>query len=173
MLSAIELINSAKASQSPSSTLSKVVVDLHPSRPEFRGVKTPYVLVSLEADPSFEEIEAAGGTVEKNAEAHEILGGYFLVSGEIPRETGYENGIQGGVRYEGEEKGWVEDQEIRDERFVVCHVNGKFKSLLVSHRDHETDFTDLGYRQRSCPLYWMLPRRRHQCCPPRPSSHEP
>ena len=104
MLSAVRLITAAKG---PSS---KLVVDLHPARPDFRGVKTPKAVFSLEADPTFEEIEAAGAVVVKNSEAHEVLDGHFLVSGEIPRVTGYEHGIQWGARFEhGEWEGRYAD----------------------------------------------------------------
>ncbi|KAH9827274.1 metallo-beta-lactamase superfamily protein [Teratosphaeria destructans] len=101
-----------------------VVVDLHPDRPEYRGIRGPPV-VSWEADPSFEAIEAVGGKVETSGEVHEVLGGFFAVSGGIPRVTGYEGGLRRGVRFvsgggggEGEGR-WESDEEIADERFVM------------------------------------------------------
>lgn len=72
--------------------------------------------------------------MEKNSEPHEILDGFFLVSGEIPRETEYEKGIRRGVRYEGVERGWVDDELIRDERFVVCWVKGRVVIYLSWRR---------------------------------------
>ncbi|KAF2001074.1 metallo-beta-lactamase superfamily protein [Amniculicola lignicola CBS 123094] len=124
MLAAIKLIKSAKASASTpvSETLP---VDLHPARPDYRGFTTPMGIVSLEADPSFAEIEAAGGVVEKYDASHEVLNNHFLISGEIPRVTGYEKAIPPGMRYESGEGKWVPDQWITDERFVVCHVKDK------------------------------------------------
>ncbi|KAF2864650.1 metallo-beta-lactamase superfamily protein [Massariosphaeria phaeospora] len=125
ILAALRAITSAKSSVS----YSKTTVDLHPSRPTYRGVSTSMGVLSLEADPTFQEIEDAGGKVEKLDAAHEILESYFLVSGEIPRVTEYEHGIKGGVRFEegsgdGEGK-WMTDELILDERFVVCHVKDK------------------------------------------------
>jgi 7,8-dihydropterin-6-yl-methyl-4-(beta-D-ribofuranosyl)aminobenzene 5'-phosphate synthase len=81
-------------------------------------------LVSLQADPSFSEIEAAGGKVEKNADAHTLLENMFLVSGEIPRQTSYERGLRMGMRFM-EGKGWTEDTLMKDERFVMCNLKGK------------------------------------------------
>lgn len=135
MLSALHAIASAKASYSslspslPTSTElvqppTPTIVDLHPSRPSYRGFTTPLGIVSLEADPTFSEIEDAGGKVDKNVEAHEVLDSYFLISGEIPRVTPGENGIRAGLRFENGE--WVSDELIADERFVVCHVKGIF-----------------------------------------------
>ncbi|ORY11971.1 beta-lactamase-like protein [Clohesyomyces aquaticus] len=125
MLAAVKMIQDAKSSStSPSIGKNKdVVVDLHPNRPIYRGVATPMGTLSLEADPSFEEIEKAGGVVDKHDEAHEVLENRFLISGEIPRVVEYEHGIKWGVRFvEGE---WVPDELVMDERFVVCHVKDK------------------------------------------------
>jgi len=36
---------------------SKVIVDLHPDLPKYRGIMTPRGLVSMEANTGFEEIE--------------------------------------------------------------------------------------------------------------------
>jgi 7,8-dihydropterin-6-yl-methyl-4-(beta-D-ribofuranosyl)aminobenzene 5'-phosphate synthase len=88
MQTAIRMINDAKATQSPS-TPEKVIVDLHPDRPTYRGVSTPQAIISLEADPTFDEIGKAGGVVHKHSEPHEVLDGYFMVSGRIPRTTDY------------------------------------------------------------------------------------
>ena len=80
--------------------------------------------VSLEPDPTFEEIRAAGGTVAKNDSAHTILDETFLVSGEIPRVTSYETGIRRGIRFDIGKGAWEEDTMIRDERFVMCKLKG-------------------------------------------------
>lgn len=57
--------------------------------------------IFLEADPSFEELQNTGATVFKSDQPHTVLDDFFLVSGEIRRQTTYENGIYGGLRYEG------------------------------------------------------------------------
>lgn len=72
----------------------------------------------LNPDPTFEEIEEAGGVVEKRGEGHAVAGGGVWVSGEIPRLTWFEEGLHiGAVRFfeeEGEAKGkWVLEQVSR------------------------------------------------------------
>lgn len=104
----------------------EIVVDVHPNRPVYRGIRTPVGIVSLEADPTIEEIEKAGANVQRRAETHEILDDFFLISGNIPRVTPYEVGIRGGVRFDPGNGKWEDDQLIEDERFVLCHVKSKF-----------------------------------------------
>jgi 7,8-dihydropterin-6-yl-methyl-4-(beta-D-ribofuranosyl)aminobenzene 5'-phosphate synthase len=104
----------------------KVLVDVHPDRPDFRGVQFPgRAPISLEADPTFAELEAAGAVVEKHAEAHTVGEGFFWVSGEIPRATSYEGGIRGAVRYTMATGQWTSDPLIKDERLVACRLKGK------------------------------------------------
>jgi len=101
----------------------QVVVDLYPARPDFRGIMAMQP-VSLEADPTFDEIEAAGGLVSKHEQAHPVLDGTFLVSGEILRATAYEMGLRRGIRFDADKVTWEEDTLIRDERFVMCKLKG-------------------------------------------------
>ena len=101
-----------------------VVVDLHPDRPDYRGFRTQETIVSLEADPTFDEIDMAGATVHKDASPHHVLGGMFLASGEIPRETEYESGLQRGMRFDSRSGKWEEDRLISDERFLACKIKG-------------------------------------------------
>jgi 7,8-dihydropterin-6-yl-methyl-4-(beta-D-ribofuranosyl)aminobenzene 5'-phosphate synthase len=95
----------------------------------------PGFAVSLEADPSFAEIEAAGASVSKNDEAHTVLDNFFQVSGEIPRVTPYELGLRRGARYVAEKKAWESDELIRDERFVMVNLKGEssFTESVCSH----------------------------------------
>jgi hypothetical protein len=118
MLKAISMINEAKGTKS-------IPVDLHPSRPTYRGIQGPFGPVSLEADPTFEEIEAAGGQVIKNDQPHTILEDHFLVSGEIPRVTPYEVGLARAIRFFPESGKWESDEQIADERFLMCNVKGR------------------------------------------------
>jgi 7,8-dihydropterin-6-yl-methyl-4-(beta-D-ribofuranosyl)aminobenzene 5'-phosphate synthase len=78
-------------------------VDVHPDRPIARGIAPPpgydKIIGRLPADPTFEEIEELGGRVETYVEGHAIADGMVWVSGEIPRETSFEGGILGGVRW--------------------------------------------------------------------------
>ena len=112
------MINDAKA------TPQAVTVDLHPNRPTYRGFLGPAGPVSLERDPTFEEIEAAGATVVKNDLPHTILDNTFLVSGEIPRVTPYEEGFKRGMRFNQDTGSWESDELILDERFLMCNVRG-------------------------------------------------
>jgi 7,8-dihydropterin-6-yl-methyl-4-(beta-D-ribofuranosyl)aminobenzene 5'-phosphate synthase len=121
LLRAIKLINDARRA---SGKVEAVKVDLHPTRPDFRGFSIPTSLISLEADPSFEEIRAAGGEIVLSDQPHVILDG-FLVSGEIPRKTAYEQGIRSGMRYQMETGKWSPDPFIMDERFLICCVEGE------------------------------------------------
>jgi 7,8-dihydropterin-6-yl-methyl-4-(beta-D-ribofuranosyl)aminobenzene 5'-phosphate synthase len=118
MLRAISMINEAKGENG-------IPVDLHPDRPAYRGFLGPFGPVSLERDPTFEEIEAAGAEVVKNDQPHAILDNMFLVSGEIPRVTPYEKGILRGIRFNSESGSWETDELIRDERFLMCNVKGE------------------------------------------------
>lgn len=121
MLRAVKMVNAAKKPEDP-----KVVVDLHPDRPDFRGITVPIMQMSLQADPSFAEIEQAGGVVEKNAETHAICDNFFVTSGAIPRVTEYEHGFRRGARYVIEKGAWEKDELMEDERFVMCKVKGNF-----------------------------------------------
>lgn len=120
MLKAIEMINEARGvDQAP------VKVDLHPNRPEYRGFMSPMGPVSIEADPTFDEIMLAGGEVMKKDKPHVVLDGMFMVSGEIPRVTSYEKGVLRGIRWEGKSQKWESDELIVDERLLMCNVKGK------------------------------------------------
>ncbi|OWT36218.1 metallo-beta-lactamase superfamily protein [Cryptococcus neoformans Bt1] len=120
----------------------KIKIDLHPSRPIRRGIArrpNPEPFCNLPADPSFDEIKAAGGEIDLHDEPHEIVvcstsggGGEKTgvgVSGEIKRVVDYEKGVLGGVRWEKDEstgeEGWFTDTMIMDERYVVVDVKGK------------------------------------------------
>lgn len=121
MLRAIRMIKDAKEhSGKPHSPL---IVDLHPNRPTYRGfmITEP---ISLEADPTFDEISEAGASIQKNADEHTVLDDMFLISGMIPRVTPYEIGIRNGLRFNGETGSWEKDELIADERFVACNVKG-------------------------------------------------
>ncbi|KAF3390492.1 hypothetical protein F1880_009008 [Penicillium rolfsii] len=119
---AIRMIKDAKQSHGRSDDL---VVDLHPDRPVFRGIALPETIISLEADPTFDDLARAGAVVNKSDEAHTVLDDMFLISGEIPRRTTYEMGLKNAVRYDAEENDWYSDELINDERFLACNIKGK------------------------------------------------
>jgi 7,8-dihydropterin-6-yl-methyl-4-(beta-D-ribofuranosyl)aminobenzene 5'-phosphate synthase len=106
-----------------------VVVDLHPDRPDQRGVMAPTgLLVMLAPEPSFESIERAGGRIALQGDDHDLCDGFFFGSGAIERVTDYETGLVGhhsirGTRLES-------DPLIMDERFLAAEVRGRGVTVL-------------------------------------------
>lgn len=127
MLRAIRMIKDAQktASNDNGRGDEELVIDLHASRPDYRGFTIGTETISLEADPTFEEIESAGGKVEKSTSPHTVLDDMFLISGEIPRVTEYETGLKHAVRYDQSTEKWEKDEMIADERLLVCNVKGE------------------------------------------------
>ena len=105
------------------------IIDLHPNRPDQRGIKGPTGLFTMLPDePTFEAIETAGGVIETNDQPHLIGGGLFLGSGEIPRVTSYETGLVGHHTFRnGVAKA---DPLIMDERFFAADVRGRGVTVL-------------------------------------------
>lgn len=129
LLRAIRMINNAKQAERRSEEL---VADLHPDRPAYRGFALPEHIISLEADPTFDEIEGAGASVNKQREPHTVLDGFFLVSGEIPRVTPYETGLMNAVQYDADKNDWFSDEVIIDERSLICNLKGN-RILMNAH----------------------------------------
>jgi 7,8-dihydropterin-6-yl-methyl-4-(beta-D-ribofuranosyl)aminobenzene 5'-phosphate synthase len=105
------------------------VVDLHPDRPDQRGVITQSGMIQLlPPEPGWEALAAAGGSVARRGEAHALCDGFFFGSGAIPRVTDYETGLVGHHTLRGD--GLVPDPLIQDERFVGAHVRGRGVTIL-------------------------------------------
>ena len=121
MLKAIEMISEAKKT---SSAYEPIIVDLHPDRPEYRGFMIGKNPISFPADPTFAEIEGLGAVVSKSSAPHTVLDDMFLISGFIPSSAPYETGLKGGIRIQDTSKGWEKDEEMADERFLMCNVKG-------------------------------------------------
>ena len=100
------------------------IVDLHPRRPDQRGILLPSgTLIMLPDEPTLAQIEAAGGKIGTTDKPHPLCGGFFFGSGEIERATDYETGLVGHHSfYDGEGE---EDPLIMDERFVAVSVKGR------------------------------------------------
>ena len=98
------------------------------------------VIGRLPADPTFEEIEAAGGLVETHAEGHAVANSTVWVSGEIPRVTSFEAGLPGGVRWMSADGGdrWVKEEVHIIDSVVVIELTlgviGDYGREIRSHR---------------------------------------
>lgn len=105
------------------------IVDVHPDRPDQRGIMAPNgTLLLLPAEPAFDALVNAGGELVKAAEAHLLAGGFFYGSGAIPRVTAYETGLAGHHTFRGETL--TADPLIMDERFLAAHVRGRGVSVF-------------------------------------------
>ena len=104
------------------------IVDLHPDRPDQRGVRLGSgAMACLPDEPTFDAIEASGGVVERHDEAHPVAD-LFAGSGYIDRVTEYETGLAGHHTRTGDI--WAPDPLIRDERFFAARVRGRGVSIL-------------------------------------------
>ncbi len=106
-----------------------LVVDVHPDRPDRRGVQLPDgPMVMLPDEPTLGAIEEAGGHVATNPDPHLFSDGFFAASGSVPRQTEYETGLPGHHSFYGSEG--VADPLILDERLVAIHVRGRGTTVL-------------------------------------------
>ena len=104
--------------------LPRPVVDLHPNRPDQRGILLPNgVMLMLPQEPSLDAIAQAGGEIVKHNNAHALSDGFFFASGAIDRITDYETGLVGHHSFRGEV--CEADPLIMDERFVAACVRGR------------------------------------------------
>jgi 7,8-dihydropterin-6-yl-methyl-4-(beta-D-ribofuranosyl)aminobenzene 5'-phosphate synthase len=124
-----EVVAAIAAARRTAGVRAPLLVDLHPDRPDQRGILLPSgVMILLQPEPTLAAIEAAGGQVATHAEAHALCDGFFFGSGQIDRVTEYEKGLVGHHSFRGDNG--VEDPLILDERFVAVHVRGRGVSVL-------------------------------------------
>jgi 7,8-dihydropterin-6-yl-methyl-4-(beta-D-ribofuranosyl)aminobenzene 5'-phosphate synthase len=106
-----------------------IVVDLHPDRPDQRGIQLPGgPMIMLPDEPTLAAIEDAGGEVVIHADAHLFGDEFFGASGDISRTTSYETGLPGHHSFYGDQG--VSDPLILDERLVVANVRGRGTTVL-------------------------------------------
>ena len=107
-----------------------LVVDVHPDRPDQRGILTPLdVFAMLPPEPTLEAIEAAGGHVVAHGDVHAVAD-LFVSSGDIPRQTSYETGLPGHHSWRGDQV--TLDPEIHDERLLLANVAGRGTTVLTA-----------------------------------------
>ncbi|KAJ3806478.1 beta-lactamase-like protein [Lentinula aff. lateritia] len=127
LISFLQLRNEPNTNRPLAIAAKPCVADVHPNRPFARGIapgpRYDKVIARLPPDPTFEQIKAAGATVEKHAEGHLVAGDMVWVSGEIPRVTSFETGLPGAKRFE--QGVWTDELHIMDERYAAIDVAGK------------------------------------------------
>jgi 7,8-dihydropterin-6-yl-methyl-4-(beta-D-ribofuranosyl)aminobenzene 5'-phosphate synthase len=121
----LEAISAARAAAG----LPPPIVDLHPNRPDQRGMLMPNgVMLMLPQEPTFADIAASGARTLTYDDSHAICDGFFFGSGEIARVTEYESGLAGHHSFHG---GIAEpDPLIMDERFVAAVVLGRGVTVI-------------------------------------------
>ncbi|HVC62437.1 MAG TPA: MBL fold metallo-hydrolase [Acetobacteraceae bacterium] len=118
LLQAFELMGAAAPDRN-------VPIYLHPGMFAERGQRQPDGGVLPTALlPTPEELAAAGAAPVVTDAPQILLDAMFYVSGEIPRVTPYETGLQAHVRRDANGD-WQPDPLLMDERFLAVAVKGK------------------------------------------------
>jgi 7,8-dihydropterin-6-yl-methyl-4-(beta-D-ribofuranosyl)aminobenzene 5'-phosphate synthase len=98
---------------------------LHPGMFAERGQRQPDGgVLPMGLLPTPDDFAKAGAQPVVTDAPQLMLGGMFYLSGEIPRVTTYEIGLQGHVRRNAADE-WEADPLIMDERFLAVAVKGK------------------------------------------------
>jgi 7,8-dihydropterin-6-yl-methyl-4-(beta-D-ribofuranosyl)aminobenzene 5'-phosphate synthase len=106
---------------------------MHPGMYRSRAMKAADGSMRPFADvPSQAQLEHAGALVVNAVEPQMILDDLFFVSGEIPRVTAFETGMQGQHRRTLDGQGWEPDPLVIDERFIAVSVKGKGVIVLTA-----------------------------------------
>jgi len=119
MLRALEMIQLGNGGRA-------VPAYMHPGMYRSRAIRAPDGTLRPFGDvPSPAQLEQQGASVVHATEAQVILDDLFYVSGEIPRVTAFETGMQGQHRRTEDGQGWEPDPLVMDERFVAVAVKDK------------------------------------------------
>jgi 7,8-dihydropterin-6-yl-methyl-4-(beta-D-ribofuranosyl)aminobenzene 5'-phosphate synthase len=119
----------AIASARSEKNLPPPIIDLHPDRPDQRGILLPSgLMMMLPEEPTFDDIRRAGGKMVTHDNPHPVCDGMFFGSGEIARVTDYETGLSGHYSFRGEDG--QADPLIMEERFVAAYVKGRGVTVL-------------------------------------------
>jgi 7,8-dihydropterin-6-yl-methyl-4-(beta-D-ribofuranosyl)aminobenzene 5'-phosphate synthase len=118
LLKAFELIRTAAPERG-------APIYLHPGMFAERGQRQPDGgVLPTGLLPSLDELRTAGATPVVTNAPQLLLDAMFYLSGEIPRVTTYEIGLQNHVRRNANGE-WEADPLIMDERFLAVAVKGK------------------------------------------------
>jgi len=106
---------------------------MHPDMYRSRAMKAADGSMRPFADvPSQVQLEQSGALVTNAVEPLVLLDDLFFVSGEIPRVTTFETGMQGQHRRTLDGQGWEPDPLVIDERFIAVSVKGKGIVVLTA-----------------------------------------
>jgi 7,8-dihydropterin-6-yl-methyl-4-(beta-D-ribofuranosyl)aminobenzene 5'-phosphate synthase len=131
---------------------------MHPGMYRSRGIKVGDGEVRRFADvPSATQLAQQGAQVVHHTEAQQVADGYFYISGEIPRVTEFEKGLQGHYRRTEDDQDWEPDPLIQDERFVAVKTN---KGMLIFTACSHAGIVNVLAHARDCfpdvPLHAVL-----------------
>jgi len=127
----LPLVVAAIAAARRSAGRPPLVLDVHPDRPDQRGVLTPLgSFAMLPPEPSLETLQDAGARIVTARDRHALDSGLFLSSGDIPRRTSYETGLPGHHTWQGQQA--TPDPGIHDERFLTATVRGRGTTVLTA-----------------------------------------
>lgn len=123
-----EVITAVSAARAAAG-LARPTVDVHPNRPDQRGILLPNgLMILLPREPTFDMLATAGAEVISSAVPHAMCADFFFGSGAIDRVTDYETGLVGHHTFRGETG--EPDPLIMDERFVAACVRGRGVSVF-------------------------------------------
>jgi 7,8-dihydropterin-6-yl-methyl-4-(beta-D-ribofuranosyl)aminobenzene 5'-phosphate synthase len=89
-------------------------------------------IVPFQKVPSPEALARYGAKVINAFEERTILQDFFYLSGEIPRTTSFEKGRQDHLSREAEDKPWLPDPLLMDERYLAASLHNKGLILFSS-----------------------------------------
>jgi 7,8-dihydropterin-6-yl-methyl-4-(beta-D-ribofuranosyl)aminobenzene 5'-phosphate synthase len=99
---------------------------LHPAMFQDRGFRMPDdSVVPAGPFPTVQQWDGFGAKPVVTTEPAACLDDLFFVSGEIPRITAYETGLDMNVHRRAEDAPWEPEPLIIDERFLAVHVRDK------------------------------------------------
>jgi 7,8-dihydropterin-6-yl-methyl-4-(beta-D-ribofuranosyl)aminobenzene 5'-phosphate synthase len=150
LLTAAKLIRSGNKGR-------RIPLHVHPGAFVKRALRlSDGTLLPLQDVPSRQALQRAGIDLVESDQPEEIIGGSFLLTGEIPRRS-FERGLANQVRL-NEAGGWEPDPLCIDERFMVANVKGKGLALFTgcSHAGVINICNHAGELFPDIPLYALV-----------------